>query len=48
MKDLNKREQSNSRFTPTEHKNLRSGLKDFAAIDFERRIMSIAAYALWE
>ena len=48
MKNLSKQEQSNSRFTPAERKNLRPGLKDFAAIDFERRIMSIAAYALWE
>lgn len=35
MKDLNKREQSEARFNSAERKNLRAGLKDFAAIDFE-------------
>ena len=35
MKDLIKREQSNTRIDSAERENLRAGLKDFAAIDFE-------------
>ena len=35
MKDLNKRVQSNTRINSAERENLRAGLKDFAAIDFE-------------
>ena len=35
MKDLSKREQGEARFDSAERKNLRAGLKDFAAIDFE-------------
>ena len=35
MKDWSKREQSETGFNSAEHKNLRAGLKDFAAIDFE-------------
>ena len=35
MKDLSKREQSNTGINSAERENLRAGLKDFAAIDFE-------------
>ena len=35
MKDLIKREQSNTRIDSAECENLRAGPKDFAAIDFE-------------
>ena len=35
MKDLNKREQSETCFSSAERENLRAGLKNFAAIDFE-------------
>lgn len=35
MKDLSRREQSDACINSAECKNLRAGLKDFAAIDFE-------------
>ena len=35
MKNLNKREQSVTYVGTAEHKKFRTGLKDFAAIDFE-------------
>ena len=34
MKDLSKREQSNTGINSAERENLRAGMKDFAAIDF--------------
>ena len=35
MKDLSKREQGEARFDSAERENLRAGLKDFAAIEYE-------------